>query len=623
MSILRVHYQERQRLSAADLRLEQGSRLARAGRHELGNHHWGVVCGLRVVADRDEAYWLTSGVAVDVYGREIVVPAPLALDLAGLKRTGRWYVLLWYCEQAVPAGAGQAPQRIASRPAVLVSAVAPIKGAAVDIELARAAGVDTLAPSPVMVATIDPALPSPSRIGYALTPYASGRAATLRAPHGRAEMRLGQQARSDFYRFMLSTRDETAGLTRRIGIDRDHGLHIWRTLHISAKTGLAMLTVRGKVQLRLTAPLPAGPGGRMSVSGKIIGKLDALEITLEVVGSGQASTANASAPKGKSVPLSYQDGRSARARLWNSHDDRALTFGDGRAMLAKAYEGSSFSATLDPLDARLVMKNVLPVQSETRAPGDIRRSRGASPMPGASALVLRPAATDDAAGAGAGLAMYAVAATPTTTRPATVLRIAGGTGDATDAATRVSIGVRLGSEHRSALSMDAGGNLTLQAMPEVDGGAVLKVRGSVYLPPIGARDPLLPELLMLAYLGGLCRIGKVTSGVAIELEAVVPENPPASPPTSPTYRIKVVTEAGVRAERMRMMELITDVGGHGELSFRTLSAPAGETPIIERLPALPGTRARQVTVLMLVQMGADKRVTVSNALPLQAAIHQP
>jgi hypothetical protein len=77
-SIQRVRYEERELLKAADLADEQSSRLTARWLHQIVEHEWGIVFGLAVVVnDR----WLTiqPGVAVDGYGRELVMAGPLSM----------------------------------------------------------------------------------------------------------------------------------------------------------------------------------------------------------------------------------------------------------------------------------------------------------------------------------------------------------------------------------------------------------------------------------------------------------------------------------------------------------------------------------------------------------------
>src|SRR5512144_524751 len=96
MSTSRVYYRERQRLVTADLRQEQDYLLGLAGRHHLAHHQWGVVRGLRVVRTAGGGLALTPGVAIDGYGREILVPDAVALGAPDLKACHA--LVLYYCE---------------------------------------------------------------------------------------------------------------------------------------------------------------------------------------------------------------------------------------------------------------------------------------------------------------------------------------------------------------------------------------------------------------------------------------------------------------------------------------------------------------------------------------------
>lgn len=74
-------------LTARDLTDEQSYYQEKARRHNRYLHGYGVVCGLRVVPARGRerlAVVVEPGLALDAWGREIVVPEPAELDL------GQW-----------------------------------------------------------------------------------------------------------------------------------------------------------------------------------------------------------------------------------------------------------------------------------------------------------------------------------------------------------------------------------------------------------------------------------------------------------------------------------------------------------------------------------------------------
>jgi hypothetical protein len=87
--IERVNYYERQYLQAADFRAEQDYHRDMRRRHNLAHHTWGIVTGLELV-EQDNAgsvsVFVQPGMAVDGYGREIVLLAPYLLDAALFER---------------------------------------------------------------------------------------------------------------------------------------------------------------------------------------------------------------------------------------------------------------------------------------------------------------------------------------------------------------------------------------------------------------------------------------------------------------------------------------------------------------------------------------------------------
>ena len=76
----RVHYREGQRLLAADLRAEQAYHDAARRRHALSGHTWGIVRGLAPAVDDDGRLLIQPGLAVDGYGREMLLPEPLVVE---------------------------------------------------------------------------------------------------------------------------------------------------------------------------------------------------------------------------------------------------------------------------------------------------------------------------------------------------------------------------------------------------------------------------------------------------------------------------------------------------------------------------------------------------------------
>jgi hypothetical protein len=86
--ILRLHYYERQYLGAADLEDQQTYLRDMRRRHNVGHHTWGIVTGLDLVEvpvpgdPTAVSVFVQPGMAIDGFGREIIVMAPLQLDPA-------------------------------------------------------------------------------------------------------------------------------------------------------------------------------------------------------------------------------------------------------------------------------------------------------------------------------------------------------------------------------------------------------------------------------------------------------------------------------------------------------------------------------------------------------------
>lgn len=81
--IKRVRYFERQFLGTRDFQDEQTYHIAMRRKHLIGHHRFGIVTGLGISQDSASKVWsVQPGMAVDGWGREIIVLAPVPLDTA-------------------------------------------------------------------------------------------------------------------------------------------------------------------------------------------------------------------------------------------------------------------------------------------------------------------------------------------------------------------------------------------------------------------------------------------------------------------------------------------------------------------------------------------------------------
>src|ERR1700720_2967375 len=95
-SVSRVHYFDKQFLRVDEFRDEQLYQLAVRRRHNVAEHSWGIVSGLDV-ANEAGALVVRSGMAIDGYGRELVLAdkkrlAAETFDDLGTDRLDVWLV---------------------------------------------------------------------------------------------------------------------------------------------------------------------------------------------------------------------------------------------------------------------------------------------------------------------------------------------------------------------------------------------------------------------------------------------------------------------------------------------------------------------------------------------------
>jgi hypothetical protein len=79
-AVTRVRHAEGHHLDLADFVDEQAYHLEQHRRHLIGAHAWGIVDGLRLERQSDRQLILAPGVAIDGYGRALIVPSPRPIE---------------------------------------------------------------------------------------------------------------------------------------------------------------------------------------------------------------------------------------------------------------------------------------------------------------------------------------------------------------------------------------------------------------------------------------------------------------------------------------------------------------------------------------------------------------
>jgi hypothetical protein len=234
MSISRVNYFDRQFLRPQDFSDEQAYHLALHRWHNIAAHIWGILYGLELVKDPAGNLAVQPGLAVDGYGRELVLPYPhtissKAFDEKGSERLEVWlkYARLesdFASGSFAGCGVEQGPATRSQEYAEVVLQ-APDPNLFVESTLnlperRQPPGVppnDLLFPPtrlppdepakswPVYLGMLRrmPGTPPTITIDLSGRPYAGLVGEMVRAPSGRAWMQVGSEVKDDPYRFAI------------------------------------------------------------------------------------------------------------------------------------------------------------------------------------------------------------------------------------------------------------------------------------------------------------------------------------------------------------------------------------------------------------------------------------
>jgi hypothetical protein len=626
MSVTRVNYRERQRLTAADLLAEQDYRVAAAGRHFVGPHDWGVVVGLHVTWTSSAEIVVQPGLAIDGFGREILVPEALSIDATLIDKSGCSSIAIYYCDrpEQVPPGRrceDEPPPRTAQRFAIRV---VPTPDVALPngtgFGKARAGGaLSGWPPWPVLLARVGKGCPAAdgTLVDTRSVRYVHHHASRIEAPSGRVLMQLGLRNREDLYHFLLSTRGSSAAaLDSRVGIDRDGQVHVWRQLVLTGPQSVSMVALAQNLTVVMKSPTPAGLGVVRTFSGSIDWRGLQLAGTFRDVNAASLSAWSRDVtiiPKQTRKMLEFADsgvtltvaGAGLRPLLHpvQPRSTRAQVAAQSATPINVTAE-TKVGGRLDLLKSQFAAVQADPVRC-----GDIARVRPQA-EPVGPVVILRP---------GVGLEpgptsreiQAATVSPPDALVPATELRISGGAEDESDGSSRVSFGEIAASKWKPLMQMDAGRGVQILGDLTVD--------KAIYLPAIGRADPLLPELMALALMAGLFENGAVVSNLVVTIKNITPATLQRGQKF--TYDLEFATaESNIQVKRC--VELIAGVTpGRGDLVFRSLTEVT--TTKVKNMTTTPiehkGFRHRadkvQLRVALLIKRGSQNGVVLATSGP--------
>jgi len=599
MTITRVRWRERQRVSAADLRAEQLYRLEGLGRHFLAPHDWGVVRGLWLVPDAKHAnpsWQLLPGVAIDGYGRALLVREPIDIELpAGAKRLEPYRVFLYYCESpsgcppCAPCRDDQAPRAWQHVQVVVSDTLSPITGHAADLSLARAAGTVADQPTwPVLVGTITLGSPDPVN---AEVRYHAQRASILRSPSGRVALRQGLLGPNDQYQLLLSTSPDKAAPVKRLGIDRDGIVHVWKRLVLTGPTSSAKIAFAKAAALFIDTPTLAGVDRRVVVRGTLDKVSNPLLVLHWSDNTGAREVVNATLRGREKAHLNrtllFRDAPPVALRLVNlgtMHPIQVSRLRGGER--ERAFVVKEFVAEPSPSQGRLALATrTIPVEATSVAPCDedsrVSGSAAASVEEGGIAYfraAVQPTPAPTAR------AIQTVTEERPDGVPATAFRIAGGEFDEGDHTPRIAFGSRrptVPSDFgwHATVTIDGGGRVR---MPQ--DGTALAVSRTLQLPPIttSPTDPLTQDLLALAFQAGLRRAGRLASTTQFKVEVTTPPNTSVKRGDTLTYHLKIT---GIATQSATLKRVLEGVVGGADSKGQVLNADVA----LRTIPHINGT----------------------------------
>jgi hypothetical protein len=240
--IVRVHYYDQQFLRTQDFQDEQSYLLGLHRRHNLSAHIWGIVAGLTIDKDKEKSLAVQPGLAVDGYGRQLVLAypqklSPDAFDDLGSDTLDVWLIYTQQSSDPAPDGyacrskkaeAGE-PYRVQESGQVSLRKYDPNKAVIMDLPLRRQPeGVpdEDLVFNPTRTPPDDPSRSWPVFLGqirrvrnngqndYEVSssgrPYVGLVGEMIRSPSGKAWLQLGPEEEGDDVRFGVFLEDPGA-----------------------------------------------------------------------------------------------------------------------------------------------------------------------------------------------------------------------------------------------------------------------------------------------------------------------------------------------------------------------------------------------------------------------------
>lgn len=226
MSLTRVRYRDGQTLRATDLLAERGHRSEQRRRHAIAQHGWGIVAGLSV-HETVAGFAVAPGVAIDGYGRELVLIGELAVPQADIEEIGGACVAIWllHCPMPDRASGPRSNRGVRDEPRIFLtgcggSVRAPEEVSPIDVDFPPHLPLPADQLWPVYLGNVTSA-----EDGWHVEepdwdrPYASLNGWSMATPPGTARMRIGNESATDRTRFAVAIPDLTREWVDHLAVD--------------------------------------------------------------------------------------------------------------------------------------------------------------------------------------------------------------------------------------------------------------------------------------------------------------------------------------------------------------------------------------------------------------------